>query len=224
MNQAERAVAPAADGDNLVEEVANAVTHGVGATLAVAGLVVLIVLAAMGGSAWAVVAVSIYGATLVLAYLASALYHGIWHEKAKRFFLNLDHCTIYLLIAGTYTPFTLLVLPSPLGPALCAAVWALALAGIALQLWSRRLHPLAIPLYLSMGWIGMGWASTLFDSLGAGGGWLIVAGGLAYTSGLVFYAWRRLPFNHAVWHMFVLAGSVCHFLAVALYALPAAVS
>ncbi|MHA1568874.1 MAG: PAQR family membrane homeostasis protein TrhA [Alphaproteobacteria bacterium] len=223
MNRAER-TAPAAGDESLVEEVANAVTHGVGATLAVAGLALLVVLAAMRDSAWAVVAVSIYGATLVLAYLASALYHGTWHEKAKRVFLSLDHCTIYLLIAGTYTPFTLLVLPSPLGPALCAAVWALALAGIVLRLWSRRLHPLAIPLYLLMGWVGMGWAGTLFDSLGAGGGWLIVAGGLAYTSGLVFYAWRRLPFNHAVWHLFVLGGSVCHFLAVALYALPAATS
>lgn len=212
----------AREGDSTIEEVANAVTHGVGAVLAVAALVVLVVLAAMQGSAWAVVAVSIYGATLVLAYFSSALYHGILHQKAKRVFLALDHCTIYLLIAGTYTPLTLLALPSPLGPVLCATVWALALAGIVLRLWSGRLHPLSIPLYLVMGWLSMGWAGTMFDSLGPEGGGLVIAGGLTYTVGLIFYAWRRLPFNHAVWHLFVLGGSVFHFFAVALYALPAA--
>ncbi len=209
------------DADSLIEEVANAVVHGIGAVLAIGGLVLLVVLAALRGDAWDVVAVTIYGATLVLAYLASTLYHGLLHERAKRVFLVLDHCTIYLLIAGTYTPFAIMALPSPLGPALCAAVWTLALAGVVLRLWSGRLHPLAIPLYLVMGWLGMGWVGTMFDSLGPAGGWLVVAGGLAYTSGLVFYVWRRLPFNHAVWHAFVLVGSICHFLAVALYAMPA---
>ncbi len=207
--------------ETLLEEIANAVTHGIGAALSIAGLVVMIVLAAINGGTWEVVAVTLYGATLVLVFLSSTLYHGVWHQGAKRVFRAFDHCAIYLLIAGTYTPIGLLVLPQPLGWVLCATLWTLALVGVVLRLWLRRRHALSIPLYLAMGWLGVFWLGTLFDALGPAGSSLIVAGGLAYTGGLIFFAWRRLPFNHALWHLFVLAGSTCHFFAITLYVLPA---
>lgn len=209
-------------GESLYEELANAVTHGIGAVLAAAGLALIVVLAAFTGSVWAIVTTAIYGSTLFLAYLSSALYHGTWHRTAKSAFLALDHCAIFLLIAGTYTPVTLLAFPKPLGWVLFGVIWGMALIGIGVRLWLGRLHWSLIPVFLGMGWLAFPWTHMLFETMGTGGAWLLVSGGFAYTGGVVFYLWRRLPFNHAVWHVCVMGGSVCHFLAIAIYALPAA--
>ncbi len=205
---------------NTIEEVANAVTHGIGAGMSIAGLVVLVVMAAAAGSPLAVISVSIYGTTLVLLFLASTLYHSVHHEGARPVLRTVDHCAIFLLIAGTYTPFALLVLRDDLGWRLLAAIWSLALVGIAMRVWHARFHLVAVPLFVAMGWLILPWIDEVFDAIGPAGGRLLVAGGLAYTAGVVFYLWRRLPFNHAVWHLFVIGGSVCHYLAVALYTLP----
>lgn len=210
------------EAESLFEEIANAVTHGIGAALSIAALAIVVALAAVDGGAGAIAAAAVYGTTLVLLYTSSTLYHGVWHRRAKRVFLTLDHCAIFLLIAGTYTPVTLLALPKPLGWILCGVLWAMAAAGIALRLWLGKLSALLIPLFLAMGWLGFVWSGTVFDSIGASGWWLLLAGGIAYTGGLAFYAWRRLPFNHAVWHLCVLAGSVCHFFAVVDHVLPLA--
>jgi len=207
-------------GESFYEELANTLTHGIGAALAAAGLALLIVLAAASDSARAVTTSAIYGATVFLTLLASALYHGVWHSAAKQVFLTLDHCAIFLLIAGTYTPIVLLALPEPLGWTLFGILWGLAVLGVAIRLVIGHLHWSLVPVFLAMGWLGFAWAGVLFQSLGQAGGWLLLAGGLCYTFGLVFYLWQRLPFHHAVWHLFVLGGVVCHFLVVALYALP----
>jgi len=209
------------NGESLYEELANAVTHGIGAVLSAAALALIVVLAAFTGSVWAIVTSTIYGITLFLTYLSSTLYHGTWHRTAKSVFLAADHCAIFLLIAGTYTPITLLAFPKPLGWVLFGVIWAMALIGICVRLWLGRLHWGLIPVFLGMGWLGFPWSETIFESLGTGGAWLLLSGGLAYTAGVVFYLWRSLPFNHAVWHLFVIGGSVCHFLAIAIYALPA---
>jgi hemolysin III len=210
------------EAETLLEEIANAVTHGIGAALSIAALVILVALAAADGGAGAVAVAAIYGTTLVLTYTSSTLYHGVWHARAKQVFLAFDHCTIFLLIAGTYTPITLLAMPQPLGWILCAVLWSLALGGIAIRICLGKLSAFLIPLFLVMGWIGFFWSGTVQESIGASGWWLLVAGGAAYSAGLVFYAWRRLPFNHAVWHLFVLAGSVLHFFAVVDHVLPLA--
>jgi len=163
----------------------------------------------------------VFGASLVLLYTASTLYHSIPAAGAKPTLRALDHIAIYVLIAGTYTPFTLIALPATCGWSLFAAVWALALAGSALELGLlKRYHKLAVLLYVGMGWIGMVAFKPLSEHLQAGGTALLVAGGLAYTLGVPFYLWRRLPYHHALWHVFVLAGSVLHFLAVLLYVIP----
>ena len=204
--------------ESLPEEIANAVTHGIGAALSIACLVVLVLFAAVDGGALAVTAVAIFGASLILLYLTSTLYHAIAHHKAKRVLQVLDHCTIFLLIAGTYTPVALLV---PLdGPdwLLFAIVWALAAAGIIMRVaGGRRYRKLKIVLYLAMGWLVIAWSGPMIEGLGFGGSGLLLAGGIAYTGGIAFYVWDSLPFNHAVWHLFVMAGSAAHFFAVAIY-------
>jgi len=209
-------------GETLYEEIANAVVSGVAAVLAAAGLALLVVLSALTDSAWAVATSAVYGATLFLAFLSSSLYHGVWHRGTKEAMLALDHISIFLLIAGTYTPITLLAFPMPLGWILFGVLWGLAVIGITVRLVFGGLHWMLVPVFLAMGWIGFFWAGTIFERMGAGGGWLLLAGGLAYSGGVVFYLWRSLPFNHAIWHFFVFAGAVCHFIAVAIYAVPAA--
>lgn len=211
-----------------VEERANAVTHGLGAGLGLVALVLLIQGAVQAGPV-AVAAAAIFGGALVLVYLSSALHHGLSHAGAKRLFLLCDRCAIYLLIAGTYTPVAALALAPPTGPALATAVWGLAIVGIAIEAVGHRrdglggLAWLPIVLYLAMGWLGVFVAGdALGRSLGpAGLGW-IVAGGAVYSLGVVFYLWRRLPYGHAVWHMFAVAGSACHVWAVLRYVLPGA--
>lgn len=204
------------------EELASTLVHVVGAVLATAALVLLMVLASDTGSARAITACAIYGSTAVLMFVVSATYHGVWHSGAKAAFLVLDHCAIFILIAGTYTPVVLLALPHTLGWTLLGVIWGLAALGIVARLWIGHLHWILIPIFVAMGWLGFAWADTLFAAMGDSGGWLLLSGGIVYTGGLVFFAWRNLPFNHAIWHVFVLGGAVCHFLAVAIYAVPKA--
>ena len=203
------------------DELASSLIHGIGIVLSIAGLATLVAFAALHGDALAVVACAVFGTSLVLLYTASTLYHSISVAAAKPALRALDHIAIYVLIAGTYTPFTLIVLPGPWGWSLFAAVWALAVAGSALELGLlRRYHKLAVLLYIGMGWIGMIAFRPLSAHLQAGGMWLLIGGGVAYTLGVPFYLWRRLPYHHALWHVFVLAGSTLHFLAVLLYVIP----
>ncbi len=208
--------------ESFAEEFASTVTHGVGLALSLAGLVVLVVLAALKGTAWHIVSCAIYGATLVLLYSASTLYHAVRSPRAKHILRILDHGAIYLLIAGTYTPFTLVTLRGGLGWTLFGLVWALALAGILFKVFHVDRFPIVSTLvYLSMGWlVVIAWKPVLRQVPG-GGIALLVAGGLAYTAGILFYASHKLPFNHAIWHLFVLGGSICHYVAVLLYVLPA---
>lgn len=204
-----------------MEEVMNAVTHGIGTLLAVAGLVLLIVLAYLHGDFWHIVSFSIYGTTLVLLYLASTLYHSFTNEKVKRIFKILDHSAIYLLIAGTYTPFTLVPLHGVLGWTIFGLVWGFAVIGIGLKVFfTGRFKILSTMCYLGMGWFIVFAIKPLIDTVPAlGMTWLLV-GGLFYTLGSVFYLWKGLPYNHAIWHLFVLAGSISHFIAVFFYILP----
>ena len=204
----------------LGEEIANSVTHGVGLLLAVAGLVVLVTLAALRGTAWHVVGCSIYGSTLVLLYAASTLYHSIPNARAKRVFRVIDHSAIFLLIAGTYTPFTLINLRGPWGWSLFGVVWGLALLGILFQTGKLRHPVLSVVLYVLMGWTVVIATRPLLQTIAPGGLALLVAGGLAYTLGITFYAWKRLPYGHSVWHGFVLLGSAFHFFAILFFVVP----
>jgi len=205
------------------EEIANAVTHGVGAFLAVAGLVVLSYFAAQNGDIWAVTSCAIFGGTLVLLYTVSTLYHSLPQPRAKTVMKLLDHASIYLLIAGTYTPFTLVNLRGPWGWTLFGIVWGIALLGIVFKASLLRAWTIiSLALYLAMGWVIVIALKPLLDSIATGGFVLLLLGGLAYTLGSVFYLWRQLRFHHAIWHLFVLAGSVLHFFAVLFYVIPPA--
>ena len=206
---------------SFADELASSVIHGVGIVLSIAGLATLVAFAALHGNALTVVACAVFGASLVLLYTASTLYHSVSVVSAKPALRAFDHIAIYVLIAGTYTPFTLIALPGMWGWSLFAAVWTLALLGSALELGLLgRYRKLAVLLYVGMGWIGMIAFKPLSEHLQSGGTALLLAGGLAYTLGVPFYLWRGLPYHHALWHVFVLAGSVLHFLAVLLYVIP----
>ncbi len=203
------------------EEIANSVTHGIGALLAVAGLIVLISAAVVHGNTWHIVSSSIFGSSMILLYLASTLYHSIPAPRAKKILRLFDHIAIYLLIAGTYTPFLLVNLRGPWGWSLFALVWGIALTGIILKVTPLgHKRGLSLSLYLILGWIILVAIKPLLNYLDPGGIRLLVAGGLAYTGGVVFYIWKRLPYNHAIWHLFVLAGSCLHFFAVLFYVIP----
>jgi hemolysin III len=203
------------------EEIAHSAIHGLGIALSLTGLGALIVTALRTGDAGTVAASAVYGLTLVLLYLASTLYHSIPHPPAKRILRILDHSAIYLLIAGTYTPFTLISLRGPWGFTLFGLVWGLAILGITLKVVAMgRFRGLSLALYLGMGWVVVVALGPLIDAIGKGGMTLLTLGGIAYTSGVIFYVWHRLPYHHAVWHAFVLAGSVLHFFAVLLYVVP----
>ncbi len=205
------------------EEIANSITHGVGIVLSIAGLAVMTAFASLFGSVWHIVSVSIYGATQILLYTASTLYHSIPFPRAKAVLRVLDHSAIFLLIAGTYTPFTLVNLRGPWGWALFALVWGLAIVGIALQsiLIHQKAIVTALP-YIGMGWVAIIGIKPLLETVALGGLLLLFAGGLAYTVGTVFYVWRRMPYHHAVWHGFVLLGSALHFFAILFYVIPLA--
>lgn len=203
------------------EEVANAATHGLGAVLGIAGLVILVSYAVLAGDPKLVVGCAIFGSTLILTYSASALYHGIPLEAAKPVLKVIDHSAIYLLIAGTYTPFTLSVLSPAWGWSLFGVVWGLAAAGVIFKVFTAgRFRWLSVSLYLGMGWVAVVATKPIIETFATGGIALVVAGGLAYTLGVVFYLWRSMPYHHAIWHLFVLAGSTLHFFAVLLYVIP----
>jgi hemolysin III len=204
----------------LGEEIANSITHGIGAALGVAALVVLVTFAGIQGDAWKVVSFSVYGATLVLLYLASTFYHSFRSSRVKRVFRIFDHASIYLLIAGTYTPFALVSLRGGWGWTIFGLIWGLAVCGVVLKsLALGKFRALTMILYVAMGWLILVALKPLFAALPAMGfAWLLV-GGLCYTGGLVFFALKQ-RYAHAVWHLFVLAGSICHFFCILLYTLP----
>ena len=207
--------------ETLGETIANVATHGAGAAMAVVGLAVLTALSVdQGATPVTVASMVIYGATLVLLYSASTLYHAVRGPRARDICRLMDHGAIFLLIAGTYTPFVLVGLGGPAGWVWFVVIWSLAIGGILLRVFLRtHSTKLFVPLYLAMGWLMVMVAGDLVSTLAHGMTWLAV-GGAFYTTGLVFYAWRSLPYNHAVWHVFVLGGSACHFIAVAAYVLP----
>ncbi len=205
----------------VINVIANSVTHGIGALLAVAALVLLIVFAKIYGNAWHVVSFSIYGSTLVLMYLASTLYHSIQKPRPKYIFRIIDHSAIYLLIAGTYTPFTLVTLHGTQGWVMFGVIWGLAVAGILYKAFFINRHVVISTLfYLAMGWLIVISIGDLFKSLPLNGVILLGAGGLSYTLGMIFYAGKEKLLMHAVWHLFVLGGSICHFFSILFYVLP----
>jgi hemolysin III len=202
------------------EEVANSVTHALALLLVLVGAPVLVATAVREGTLADVIAVSVFAASMALMYLASTVYHALRPGRAKHVFHVLDHAAIYLLIAGTYTPFTLGVLRGAWGWTLFGIVWGLAILGIVLKLVAGfRWHKVSIAVYVGMGWLAVVAIEPLWEALpGAGIAWL-AAGGIAYTAGVAFYVNKRLRYNHAVWHLFVLAGTACHYVAVLRYAL-----
>jgi hemolysin III len=200
------------------EEIANSLSHGAGLAFAIAGTPILIVAAVRYGSAWNTVGVSVFAASMISLYLASTLYHALTHDKAKRFFRVLDHGAIFILIAGTYTPFTLGVMRGPWGWTLFGLVWGLALLGLAKKaIFGTRYLWLSVTLYLVMGWLVVIAAPQVLQRIPLSGLAWILAGGLAYTAGVGFFAAHRVRYAHFAWHLFVIAGTVCHFFAVLWY-------
>jgi len=203
------------------EELANSLTHGLGAALSVAGLCLLLFYSSQMNDIWRTLSFSIYGGSLFSLYLASTLYHSVSSPNLKALFKTLDHCAIYLLIAGSYTPFLLITMQDSIGWPMFAVVWSIAVFGIGLKIaFKHRFHKLRVSTYLVMGWLVVFASSELTTSLAEGGITLLVAGGLTYTIGVIFYAVERIPFNHAIWHLFVLGGSVLHYLAIFHYVMP----
>ena len=209
-------------GYSVTEEVANSISHGLGMVFGIVGLVLLLVQAVgHGADALSITSLSIYGASMILLYLASTLYHAIPSERAKRALKTFDHCAIYLLIAGTYTPFLLITLRTPLAITLMAVIWTIALIGIVLKIaFVYRFKRLSLATYLTMGWLSLIAIYPLAMSLATGGLVLLAAGGIVYSIGVVFYVNKRIPYNHAIWHLFVLGGTVLHFLAIYFYVKP----
>lgn len=206
-----------------VEETLNCLTHGVGAVLSIVALAVLVTLASLHGGARHVVTVSIYGCAMLLLYLASTCYHACRDRRAKHWLKVADHIAIYCLIAGTYTPFLLVSVRGAWGWSLFGVLWGLTLVGAILKLFFvHRFEFASTMIYLAMGWIGVIGARPLLHHLPQGAVEWIVAGGMAYTVGVIFFLWNRLPFNHAIWHLFVMAGSACHFFGILLYVVPTA--
>ncbi len=207
-----------------IEEFANTLTHGFGLLLSIAGFVFLVVLASVKGDFWYMTSSILYGLSLVILFAASTFYHSAVSPEQKRRLQIVDHCCIYILIAGSYTPITLIVLREGIGQNLFIFVWAFAIFGIVSKLlFGKRFPILSVISYLVMGWIGIVAVQPLFDALGFAPVALIVAGGIAYTVGVIFFAWHSIKHHHAIWHIFVLLGSICHFLAIAIYVIPYAV-
>ncbi|MEP0547877.1 MAG: hemolysin III family protein [Rhodothermales bacterium] len=216
MRQARAALA--AQRQRLREEIASGVTHGIGLLLAVAAVPVLIVLGALRGDAVHVAGFTVYGSSLVLVYATSTLYHAFQQPRLKHVFRILDHAAIYLLIAGTYTPVTLLSMNGPWGWTLLTLVWALAVFGCVFKLFFvDRYEGFSTVLYLVMGWLVVLVIKPFLAGVPTVPLLWLIAGGLCYTVGVVFFVWERLPYNHAVWHLFVIGGSACHYVAMLLY-------
>mgnify|MGYP005850491241 CR=1 FL=1 len=205
---------------SIKEEIANAITHGIGVLLSVPALVILIVFAVKYGDTWHVVSFSIFGTTMLLLYLFSTLLHSIQHKKTKYVFEILDHSAIYLLIAGTYTPYVLVTLRGTLGWTLFGIVWGLAIAGIIFKAYYvKRFIYLSTLFYVLMGWMVIIAIKPLYESLTFNGFMLLLLGGVLYTVGAIFYLWRKIPYHHAIWHVFVLGGSASIFFSILFYVL-----
>ncbi len=200
------------------EEVANSLSHGIGLVLAIVATPILIIAASRYGTVWNIVGVAVFAASMIALYFSSTLYHALRHEKAKRFFRLLDHGAIFLLIAGTYTPFTLGVMRGPWGWTLFGLIWGLAVVGLTIKaVFGTRYSWLSVVLYLTMGWLVVIAAPEVIQKVPLSGLAWIIAGGIAYTSGVAFYAAHRVRYAHFAWHLFVIAGTVCHFFAVLWY-------
>lgn len=203
------------------EEIAHTITHGIGALLSIAGLSVLVAYSTLNGNAWHIVSSSIYGASLVILYSASSLYHGIPNPRAKQVLKQLDHAAIYILIAGTYTPFLLISLHGAWGWSLFGVIWSIAIFGVVVEFINvPQLKRLSLGLYLGLGWIVVIAIKPMLAQVATGGLLLLLLGGLSYSFGVIFYIRDKKPFNHAIWHLFVLAGSVLHYFSVLFYVIP----
>lgn len=206
---------------SLAEEIANAVTHGVAALLSVVALIVMLYVTVGTSDAATVAAAAVFGGSMIFLYTASTLYHAIPNLKAKRILQMLDHGAIYVMIAGSYTPFCLVTLEGTTGTVLCAAVWIISALGVVLQpMLMKRAEWLNCLIYLLLGWCVVLVIEPLVAALPTAGLWLLVAGGIVYSLGVIFYLWERIPFNHAIWHVFVLGGTALQFFSVLFYVLP----
>lgn len=202
------------------EEIANSVSHGIGALLALIALPIVIVISVQNGGGIRLFAALIYGISMILEYLMSTLYHAFTNEKAKKVFKVLDHSFIYIFIAGSYTPFCLITLVGQGGIWLCIFVWAVALIGVACEaFWVFRPRWISVVIYLMLGWSVIVFIPALIELLPAAGLWLLIGGGVCYSLGCIFYILKKVPYMHSVFHLWVLAGSICQFLAIALYIL-----
>ena len=197
----------------IVEEIANSITHGLGFALSVAALTILVVYASREGDPWKITAFAIYGSSMTILYLCSTLYHSLTHSRVKAIFRRLDHAAIYLLIAGTYTPIILISLRTTWVIYLLPVVWIMAIVGVYIKIfYIHRYEKLTLAYYIIMGWMALIAVKPLFNAIPIESFVWIILGGVAYTTGVIFYSWNRLPFNHTIWHGFVLAGSFAHFM------------
>lgn len=197
------------------EEVANSLSHGLGALLSIISLFLLMTVAIEEGETLRIISFAIYGSSLVLLFVASTLYHSFSDEKLKKLFKLLDHCAIYILIAGSYTPLMLITLKGPVGFSMLVIIWIIAFAGIAFKIiFGHKYKKLSLITYLGMGFISLAIINQLYQKLSTGGLVLLASGGLIYSLGVIFYVQKKIPYNHAIWHLFVLAGATCHFFMV----------
>ena len=205
------------------EEKANIISHAIGLVFSIVALVLMLVRAGLYGNVWHIVSVTIFGASLIALYAASTFYHSTKDSRLRSRLRIIDHATIYTLIAGTYTPFTLVVLHGPVGWTVFGVSWLMAISGVILKLFfTGRFNVLSTLMYVFMGWIIVFAITPLINSLSAQGLFWLVAGGIAYTTGAILYSIKKIKFNHAIFHLFVLLGSFCHFISVYFYILPAA--
>ena len=204
--------------ESSAERLFNSITHGVGSVLSVVALILMVVYASYNSDAWSIVGVSVFGATLILLYMSSTLYHAFPRGRVKQIFKTLDQSFIYLLIAGTYTPVLLITLRTTLGWTIFGLVWIMAIGCITHRIFfSDKLKTLSVVSYITMGWLSLIVLKSLLNAAPVElVVWLLI-GGAFYTGGLIFYSWERLPFNHAIWHLFVLGGSFSHFMGIYLY-------
>lgn len=206
---------------SVAEEIANAVTHGIAALLSVVGLIAMLYVTVGSSDAVTITAAAVFGGSMIFLYTASTLYHAIPNLKAKRILQMLDHSAIYVMIAGSYTPFCLVTLEGMTGTILCIAVWTIAIAGVILQpILLKRAEWLNCLLYLLLGWCVVLVMKPLIAALPMAGLWLLASGGVVYSLGVIFYLWERIPYNHAIWHLFVLGGTALQFFSVLFYVLP----